>query len=105
MDAEQNDGTNRALHPSEAKFTYGCARPIDNLHIIFGTRNIIKMLAPVKRNLPICGLEWTQQKIQNLTGTNIERRQDDEPTEETGLTSQEESAELRNLEIKFDEGI
>ena len=39
-------GPSRALHPEEAKFTYGCASPIDNLHIIFGTRNIIKMLIP-----------------------------------------------------------
>ena len=94
-------GPSRALHPDEAKFTYGCASPIDNLHIIFGTRNFIKMLLPVSRPLPLTGLEWTALKIKNMYGASATEA---EATEQTRLKADDdETAELRNIEIEANE--
>lgn len=43
------EGPGSMLNNAEAKFTYGCSHPMDNLHVIFGTRSLIGILMPIER--------------------------------------------------------
>jgi hypothetical protein len=36
---------------------------LDNLHIIFGTRNLLMILAPSLRSLPVNGLDWELHEV------------------------------------------
>ena len=51
------------INTTDVYESYGCQNYMDNLHITFGTRNIIKMLLPIDWGQPVTGLEWTCLKI------------------------------------------
>lgn len=63
---------------------------LDNLFITFGTKNVFKLFLPSLRPLPLNGLEWTVQAINE----EIKRR--------SGMRhyhEDEEEHEIRSLEI------
>ena len=53
---------------ADETFTYGCSNVVDNLHIIFGTRNFFKMMIGVDRarTMPLTGLEWTGLRMKSM---------------------------------------
>ncbi len=44
---------------SEEATTFELPSWKENLYVIFGTTNIIEMMLPINRDLPLNGLEWT----------------------------------------------
>lgn len=47
------------------EFSYELPHWRENLYVIFGTMNILEMILPVHRDLPLNGLEWTYLNYQN----------------------------------------
>lgn len=83
---------------------------MDNLHIIFGTWQIWKMLLPITYELPLTGLEWTAQKLwtQSLVSTGSHAEEGEETTllaQANWSLADEEKAELWQLDIDLNEGI
>ena len=77
-------------YTSESLFDYGWKSFLDNIYITFGTRNILKVLLPSMRLLPLNGLEWTASRInfqRSLKSVPINKRED------------RDDLEIRNLEI------
>ena len=44
---------------SEDKFQYELDNWKENLFVVFGTTNVVEMILPMEREIPLTGLEWT----------------------------------------------
>jgi len=62
-------GMKRPKHTGE-RYDFSYSSRMDNLILIFGTYNIVKMLMPSRRPLPMNGLEYTFEALHNKESTS-----------------------------------